>query len=263
MIATVTLHKTGQRMSAELKEIGNVIKPCDELSYFVLIWGVTKQEAKYIIKTHDGFIDRKSLLIGEKEIRQLSENYKCLLKISESKEIVEIIIADYYKTNKGKYDFSDIRYVSELDDFYEIYLEAIKNSNDNINVISREEYAKENPYSTEKEWSGFLAITLYPDEGVNGITTNGTNQIVLNSSFLKIKERREALKQMTAIFAHEAYGHLYFKLLGRRHSHGGKRSLSDDSLQNNKELEIQIYNRENEARKHFDMHSDTYTKFLQ
>ena len=65
------------------------------------------------------------------------------------------------------------------------------------------------------------------------------------------------------IFAHEAYGHLYFKLLGRRHSHGGKRSLSDDSLQNNKELEIQIYNRENEARKHFDMHSDTYTKFLQ
>ena len=38
--------------------------------------------------------------------------------------------------------------------------------------------------------------------------------------------------------------------------------ITENMLDNNKELEIQIYNRENEARKHFNQHIDTYTPFL-
>lgn len=60
---------------------------------------------------------------------------------------------------------------------------------------------------------------------------------------------------MTSTFAHEAYGHVLFKLLGLPHSHGSKKSLTLDSPENNKALENQINNRENEAKKNYDLYN--------
>jgi len=74
MIAKFTLHTTGQVITAELKEIEkNIIKPCDELSYYLIIWGLTKQEAKYVVKNKEGFIDKRRLLLAKKEIKQFQK----------------------------------------------------------------------------------------------------------------------------------------------------------------------------------------------
>ncbi len=267
MIAKFTLHTTGQVITAELKEIEkNIIKPCDELSYYLIIWGLTKQEAKYVVKNKEGFIDKRRLLLAKKEIKQLSENFKCLLRISESDVVFEIKVQEYYETIRGKFPFGQILYSDGIEEEYENYKNVImKDFPDK--VVSKEMYKKQQEdmgFTYEKMWEGLFGITLYSDkEGAFGITTNGADQVVINKTFLNVKERKEALQHMTAIFAHEAYGHLYFKLLGKRHSHGAIKSLTDNDPKNNKELEIQIKNREDEARNHFIMHIDTYTKFLQ
>ena len=266
MIATFTLHATGQKVSAELKEIErNIIKPCDDLSYHLIVWGLTKQEAKYVVKNKEGFIDRRWLLLAKKEIKKLSENFKCLLRISESDVVFEIKVQEYYETIQGKFTFEPIYYSDGLDEDYENYKESMKKRYAD-RIVSKELYKKEQEdsgFTYEKIWNGFFGITLYADkEGAFGITTNGADQVVINKTYLNVKERKEALQHMTATFAHEAYGHLYFKLLGKRHSHGAIKSLTDNNPQNNKELEIQIKNREDEATNHFTMHADTYTKFL-
>ncbi|RIY34845.1 hypothetical protein ACF3OE_12120 [Capnocytophaga canis] len=267
MIATFTLHATGQKVSAELKEIEkNIIKPCDDLSYHLIVWGLTKQEAEYVVKNKEGFIDRRWLLLAKKEIKKLSENFKCLLRISESDVVFEIKVQEYYETIQGKFTFEPIYYSDGLDEDYENYKNVImKDFPDK--VVSKEMYKKQQEdmgFTYEKMWGGVSAITLYAyKEGAFGITTNGTDQVVINKTYLNIKERKEALQHMTATFAHEAYGHLYFKLLGKWHSHGAIKSLTDNNPKNNKELEIQIKNREDEASNNFIMHVDTYAKFLQ
>lgn len=267
MKATFTLHKTGQVVTAELKKgEKNIIKPCDELSYYLIIWGLTKQEAKYVVKNKEGFIDKRRLLLAKKEIKNLSENFKCLLRISESDVVFEVKVQEYYETVQGKFPFRQVLFSDGVDEEYENYKESMKKRYAD-RIVPKEMYKKQREdmgFTYEKIWDGLFGITLYADkEGAFGVTTNDTNQVVINKTYLNVKERKEALQHMTAIFAHEAYGHLYFKLLGKWHSHGAIKSLTDNNPQNNKELEIQIKNREDEAANHFTMHADTYTKFLQ
>ena len=65
---------------------------------------------------------------------------------------------------------------------------------------------------------------------------------------------------MLYTFAHEAYGHMYFKILNKKHSHTTERRKGFPGR--NDELEEQIIDRSNEAIKHFYEHYDTYSKFL-
>ena len=39
----------------------NIIKPYSDLAYYIIKWGVTKEEADYIILDKDGFIDNRTL----------------------------------------------------------------------------------------------------------------------------------------------------------------------------------------------------------
>ena len=243
----------------------NIIKPYSDLAYYIIKWGVTKEEADYIILDKDGFIDNRKLTEGKNKLKQISENFECLLKISKNDTTIELRIQEYYETERGIFFLDKITYEDSFDSDYKMYKESI-NKSASISILSREEFKKKQEgidIFYEKMWDGKFAITLFPDiAGSVGKTTNGLVQIIINKSFLDIIERREALQEMSAYFAHEAYGHLLFKILGKNPFHGHKRSITENMLDNNKELEIQIYNRENEARKHFNQHIDTYTPFL-
>ncbi len=116
---------------------------------------------------------------------------------------------------------------------------------------SKADFDKQYSYlSKEKEWSGFMGVTLHPSVPENfkgyGKSTSGNHQIIMNA--------RASEKKQTSTQAHEAYGHQYFYILGKWHSHGTIKSLTSDAPNNNRELEIQIYNREKEAEQNYEKH---------
>ena len=197
---------------------------------------------------------RKTLLKAEKELPKLSENFKCLLKLSESDTIIEIKIDDHYETSKGTFDMGIVRY-KEANDHYEDY-KAIGGD------LSKKEFFEQFHDELEGMWEGLFGITLYSDEESGmGKTTNEHHQIVINKSFLEGREKQKSFFiQMLYTFAHEAYGHMYFKILNKKHSHTTERRKGFPGR--NDELEEQIIDRSNEAIKHFDEHYDTYSKFL-
>jgi len=204
----------------------------------------TPQEAKYLRLDANGYIDKSNLRQGLTNLGTVGGNYSSLLRLAEDKQIIEVYTQNKFETSLGEKDMGQPTFESTLDVMYGI----------EGGGKSKEEYAASHPnYSADKEWSGWFGVALFPDEaGGQGSTLSGNIQIYVNSN-AQNADKKQGYKKMTSTFAHEAYGHVLYKLLGLPHSHGSKKSLTSDSPDNNKALENQIYNRENEADKNFDL----------
>ena len=214
---------------------------------------VKKQEklaiknSDYLGLDNDGFIDADFMAQGLNKMENIGENYKALMTLVNSQETIEVIVASQIETTLGIKTMGTTSYESTLNEMYEIEGRSLG--------LSKKEYQSLQPeYSTTKEWGAWFGISLYPDEGKQGLTTNGNWQVVINSS-PRLIDLKEGSKKMTSVFAHEAYGHALFKLQGLPHSHGTKKSLTSTSPENNIRLEKQIHQRENEAEKNYNLHN--------
>lgn len=222
---------------------GREVKPMSKEALQIIAYGLSPDEAKYIRLDANGNIDKAYMQQGALDLNNVGYNFSALLTLVNDKQVIEVYIQNYILTDLGIDEMKQPNYDSEMDVMYQI----------NGNGMSREEFEKNNPnYSSEKTWSGWFGVALYPDEdNGRGKTTNGKIQVVINSNTANIG--KIGIRKMTSTFAHEACGHVLFKLLGLPHSHGSQKSLSSDSPENNKVLENQIYNRENEAEKNYDL----------
>ena len=223
---------------------GLEVHPMSETALHIIKYGLTPAESKYISLDKNGFIDASRLGQGFTELINVGDNYTSLASLVNMPSIVEVYTSTNYTTSEGNYNMKAVHFESELDVMYEL---------DNVFNQTKEVYATLHQYSQEKDWNGEFGITLYPDEGLKGLTLNGNWQIIINDSPLTI-DATNGLKKMASTFAHEGYGHALFKFLGLPHSHGTVRSLDPTMPGNNYNLEKQIYERENEAERNFDTH---------
>ena len=226
---------------------GRKVKPVGELAFDLIKWGITPEESMYLRLDNDGFIDADFMAQGLNKMENIGENYKALMTLVNSQETIEVIVASQIETTLGIKTMGTTSYESTLNEMYEIEGRSLG--------LSKKEYQSLHPeYSTTKEWGGWFGISLYPDEGKQGLTTNGNWQVVINSS-PRLIDLKEGSKKMTSVFAHEAYGHALFKQQGLPHSHGTIKSLTSTSPENNIRLEKQIHQRENEAEKNYNLHN--------
>jgi RHS repeat-associated protein len=232
---------------------GKEVKPANQHAFNIIKYGLSKEESAYLKLNSNGMIDRLSLEQGMKELGSVGGNYQALLKIVQAKEITEIIVSETFEYidhsgNRQIQDFGDVTYTSEMEAMWEIQKEDYEKSG-----LSKTDFEKNNPELSKNESiSGHLGVTLYAGEnkdgGGYGTSTNGNTTIYINSRAIE--------KTQTANQAHENYGHNYFKILGRRSSHGDIKSRTSNASNNNKELEIQIYDREREAEKNYQQHQN-------
>lgn len=221
---------------------GREVKPMSKEALQIIIYGLSPEEAKYIRIDAMGNIDKGYLQQGAKELNNIGGNFSSLLTLANDKQVIEVYVQNFTETDRGKKEMGNPLLESILDMMYD--LEG--------GTLSKEDYANNHPeYSSEKEWSGWFGASLYPDEDPTGQgkTNNGNIQIVINSNTANVA--KSGMKKMTSTFAHEAYGHVLFKLFGLWHSHGS--SMDPNNPNYNKNLENQINKRENEAEKNYDL----------
>ncbi|WPQ66308.1 hypothetical protein SIO70_15715 [Chitinophaga sancti] len=224
---------------------GKEVKPANKAALNIIVTGLTPKEAGFVRLNDKGFIDGAYLKQGMEKLGTVGGNYSSLIELVNDERIIDVIVSRTFETSRGIKDMGIATYQSEFEQIYEIMGKG----------VTKEQVAKAYPsYSTEKEWSGWFGVTLYPDEGadVQGTSVNGHVQVVVND--VTAVDEKKAPKKMASTFAHEAYGHTLFKIRKLPHSHGSIKSLKSDSPENNKMLEIQIKNRENEAERNYDLH---------
>ncbi len=229
---------------------GRAVKPFGNFSLELIKWGLTAEESSYVRLDKNGCIDKSYLMKGAKKLTSIGGNYESLLDLVKSEKVVEIHVGDSYETSKGVTVFREVTYESSVLDFmYE--------TDGRLQGLSLEEYQKQNDFSTEKYWSGTFGITVYAENENTAVgkAISGDIQIHMNNSASKYGN--EGKRVMTRYVAHELYGHALFRILGKNCSHGKIKSIAPEERNNpnnNWELEMQIYNRENEAEKNFDNH---------
>ena len=231
---------------------GKQVHPMSDEALEIIKYGLTPEESKYITLDEYGFIDKAMIEKGSAELTSVGGNFSALLTIVKDERILEIYVQQTFETQSKTTDMGQARYESELDAMWEIEKQVWEDAGK-----TKEDYIAAHPYySTEKSWSGIFGITIMPDIDPTeyyGISKSGNIEVYINDSPLKA-DAGEGLKKMTSTNAHEAYGHVLFAFLGKNANHGSKKSLTSDSEENNKELEIQIYDREQEAEKNYDLH---------
>lgn len=227
---------------------GAEVKPANQAALEIIQKGLTPQEAAYVKLNDAGMIDRATMVAGLDALGEAGGNYQALMTLVQAEAITEVIVAEGFQAvdangNVQNYDFGDVTYESNMDVMWSLEKDAWEGAGK-----TRADFEAANAgYSSEKEWSGFFGVTLYGDEaGGYGTTTTGNTQVIVNS--------RASGEKQTSTHAHENYGHNYFKVLGKPHSHGAIKSRTSDDPRNNKALEIQIYNREREAETNYRKH---------
>ena len=117
-----------------------------------------------------------------------------------------------------------------------------------------EQYKASHPYSHEDIWSGMGGVTLVPDKpGGYGKARGDNMQVILNTNYVG-GSSRAAHKQMAGTLAHEMYGHVLFKVQGKRWEHG-KNPLPGLGSDYNTPLQQQINQRRDEALRNADRHA--------
>jgi len=230
---------------------GRKVFPTTEDAFQIIMKGLSKTESSYVRLNANGYIDAAYLQQGLKELGSVGGNYEALLAIANHDEILEVYVGNQFSYididgNVQTKAFGPTSYTSEYDEMWNLnkqaYLDAGKTQSDFDNQYSF--------LSKEKSWNGFFGVTLHPfypkDGGGYGKSTNGNHQVYINSNALELKQ--------TSTQAHESYGHHYFYILNKNYQHGKIKSLTSNNPDNNKELEIQIYNREQEAEKNYKTH---------
>lgn len=222
-----------------------------------LKYSVTTEECHHIIKyigtNGENHVDLYELIKYSRNNQNSSKNFQSLLTIAQN-TLMDVVICgqNYIYTTKGLTFMPKGRYSSDMDELYELYQGP---------PISKENFIKQNPeLSTEKMWSVWSGITLYPDKDAGyGMTRDKKCWIITNASLLQVIGAPGENK-MVSTLAHELYGHVLFRIQGKPHSHGEIKSISLDDpamKRNNKPLEIQILNSETEAEQNYEQHKKT------
>ena len=172
-----------------------------------ITYTITPNEAKYLQLEDDGYINKLLLNEGLKDIENPSSNYKSLVTLVNDVETVEFYTGQKYFTTSGEYPLN-ARYEDDA---------SIAYKNSGFKDMSFEEYVKQTGLNTHKAWVGTLGATIYSDEGAEGVSLNGNHQIYISSNL--IAPNGKPLLDMVKTIAHEAYGHMFLKLLGFPHSH--------------------------------------------
>ena len=217
-------------------------------------YSVTTEESQHIIKytaiNEENHIDLYELIKYSKNNPYISKNFEALLTIAQN-TLMDVVICgqNYIYTTKGLTYMPKGRYSSDMDELYELYQGP---------PLSKEKFIKQNPeLSTEKMWSVWSGITLYPDKDAGyGATRDQKCWVITNASLLQVAGAPGENK-MVSTLAHELYGHVLFRIQGKPHSHGEIKSISLDDptmKRNNKPLEIQILNSETEAEQNYEHH---------
>ena len=227
---------------------GRTVVPTDGEAFKAISNGLTPEEAKYVTINNEGVIDCATMEAGMQELGQVGGNYSALLCLVQSEEITEVSVKTCFEYQGFNGDINSESFPKATKPLDEMWVNAGGNSDftGTAQGENYEEFVKANStlfgITNDPQVSGKAGMTLYKKD--NDATssypyysTNFNTQIIINSNCTG--------KEQAKFFAHEAYGHDLFKVLGNPHSHGTSRIIGQPG--SNDALEQQIIDRENEA----------------
>lgn len=226
------------------------VKPMGSLALELIKLGLTPAEANYVKLDTHGLVDKKLLHQGASALALVGGNYQALMDIADSGKTVEVIMSPTFETRTTlkPRTMEPVEYVNEFDTLWKIEKENWLKEGHTF-----EEYKASHSYSHEGVWSGMGGVILVPDDPGGYGPAKGENiQVILNNNYTG-GTLRAAHKQMAGTLAHEMYGHVLFKVQGKRWEHG-KNPLPGSGSDYNTPLQIQINHRRDEALRNADRH---------